>query len=305
MQLDIFEHSRGTVLRNDVLDALLRADAAEALAARQRLRAEYPHDDALAPMALLIGALQQHTAADSADAFVDHDALRAVRLALSGEVEAAASRLFGAAAAAEWLRPFWRAAATRAAPLAFVAARSDDHAAPLWLGIGDWAQAVAAVDRIESWRRIPAPLAWMVEARCRLGAAQPRDGALEAGGGLLAELAWLSPARFDGVARRLADPTLNRLRRKFDASFEGAADAGSSADDLAWFPAWVLTEEPAHARWLGQAQPGPHTSPERAMRLMLDLLNLEHQGRHHDLVARRKQLRDLQPSLYQAYIKTR
>jgi len=41
------------------------------------------------------------------------------------------------------------------------------------------------------------------------------------------------------------------------------------------------------------------------MQLMLDLLRLERQGRHHDLVARRKQLRDLNPSLYSACLTTR
>ena len=57
----------------------------------------------------------------------------------------------------------------------------------LWLRAGDFAAAADAVARIESWRRIPAPLAWMAEARYRL------DG-LDAHWGLLAELAWLAPS---------------------------------------------------------------------------------------------------------------
>ncbi|SCK08316.1 hypothetical protein VAR608DRAFT_0233 [Variovorax sp. HW608] len=37
------------------------------------------------------------------------------------------------------------------------------------------------------------------------------------------------------------------------------------------------------------------------MRLLLELLGLERQGRHHDVVERRKALRDTHPSLYAAY----
>jgi hypothetical protein len=301
MQLDIFEHSRDTMLSNDVLHALERRDVAEATAARQRFTDEYPLDQSLGPLAVLIAALAQRTP----DPFPDHDAVRDARRMLTDEVEPAALRLFGEKAAAAWLVPLWRETAQRAAPLAFVAARYEDHAAPLCLRAGDWAQAAAAVEGIESWRRIPAPLAWMAEARCRLGAASARDQGLEANWGLLAELAWLSPARFDALTQALADPAIDRLRKKFGANFEGNIESKDDTDDLAWFPAWALTEEPSLAHWLGQAQPGLQTEPERAMRLMLDLLTLERQGRHRDMVAKRKLLRDAHPSLYAAYMKTR
>ena len=56
---------------------------------------------------------------------------------------------------------------------------------------------------------------------------------------------------------------------------------------------------------LGQAQRSGHTEPEQAMRLLLEILGLEHQGRHHDLVARRKALRDAHASLYAAYMSSR
>jgi hypothetical protein len=41
------------------------------------------------------------------------------------------------------------------------------------------------------------------------------------------------------------------------------------------------------------------------MRLLLDLLHLERQGRQRELVAQRRNLRDLQPALYAAYLKSR
>lgn len=297
MQLDIFEHSRDTMLRNDVLDALLRTDAAASQVAWQRLDAEYPLDASLPPLARLIAALAQRDATP----FADQDGVRGARLALSDEVEPAARRLFGVTAGAAWLLPLWREAAQRAEPIAWQGARAQDHAAPLWLRAGEWARAMAAIERIESWRRIPAPLAWMAEACWRLDGLGGHDAEPGRGWALLAELAWLAPARLETLSLRLADAALDRLRKKFDATFEGLG----GVDDLAWFPAWMLTEQPGLARWLGQAQASLHSEPERAMRLILDLLSLERQGRHHDVIAKRKLLRDLQPSIYGAYMKSR
>jgi hypothetical protein len=51
--------------------------------------------------------------------------------------------------------------------LPFSADASDHHAAALWLREGNWTAAREAVERIEAWRRIPAPLAWMAEVRYR------------------------------------------------------------------------------------------------------------------------------------------
>jgi hypothetical protein len=53
------------------------------------------------------------------------------------------------------------------------------------------------------------------------------------------------------------------------------------------------------------AQSSRHTSPERATRLLLQILDLERRGSQHDLVERRKALRDLHAGQYAAYLKTR
>lgn len=44
---------------------------------------------------------------------------------------------------------------------------------------------------------------------------------------------------------------------------------------------------------------------ERGFRVVAGLIRLERQGRHHDVVAQRKPLRDLQPALFALYMKTR
>ena len=105
--------------------------------------------------------------ADSAP-ITDHATAAEAQRALRGEIEAAARQLWGDRDAAAWLAPLWCQLGQRAARLAFRAERADDHAVPMFLKGGDFESAAAAVQQIESWRRIPAPLAWMAEARMRL-----------------------------------------------------------------------------------------------------------------------------------------
>ncbi len=290
MQLDIFEHSRDVMLRNDVVHALEQRDAAMARLAWGALATECPHDPSLPALLVLAEAIQ----ASSQSAFRDHDALGHARQAVEDDIQPAALRTFGESGAAAWLCPLWQELAQRAASLAFRADRGEDHAAALWLRAENWKTAVDAVVAIKSWRRIPAPLAWMAEARVHLYGLQPTWA-------MLTELAWLSPRRFGELVQRLGDPILQQLSRRFEASFEGVGDAS----DLAWFPAWLLTDRPDLAVHLGAAQLSLDGAPEQAMRVLVELLGLERQGRHHDIIARRKTLRDLHSSLYAAYMRTR
>ena len=290
MQLDIFEHSRDVMLRNDVVQALEQHDAGAARAACERLAQECPLDESLPALLVLTGAIE----VGHRKAFRDHDALRQARHALQENIRPAALRTFGDKDAAAWLGRLWQDLAQRAELLTFNAECADEHAASLWLHAGNWKAAAGAVTTFESWRRIPAPLAWMAEARLHLFG-------LQATWPMLAELAWLSPRRMDDLARRSPDPLLPQLMRRFEADFEGAGDVS----DLAWFAAWVLTQRPELCEHLAAAQASQHGAPEQAMRLLIELLGLERQGRHHDIVTRRKALRDLHASLYAAYMKNR
>jgi hypothetical protein len=289
MQLDIFDHSRDVMLRNDVARALEQHDAAAAQAALDRLAQEFAHDESLHASRVLVQALEH---AD-APVFDGHDDAVRARLQLEQPVAAAALRVLGASAH-PWMARRWTELARRARALAFDPARPDVHAAALWLQAHEWQAAEGAVAGIASWRRIPAPLAWMAEARLHAVG-------LQATWPLLAELAWLAPARLGHVAQGSPDPQLPRLVGEFERSFEGDGDLR----DLAWFPAWALTQKAALREHLATAQACMHTPPEQAMRAMVELLGLEHQGRHHDLVARRKVLRDLHAGLYAAYMRTR
>ena len=290
MQLDIFEHSRDVMIRSDVIGALERGEPVAARAGWQVLQAEFPADDCLPALDVLVSTLERQSSAH----FTGHAVARVARLHLQQQVEPAALRMLGPGPGARWLALRWQALALRAAHLAFDAAQSDEHAAPLLLRAGDWAAATAAVAGIDAWRRIPAPLCWMAEARAH-------THGLDATWPLLVELAWLSPARFEALSKALRAPLLVALLSKFNANYEG----DGTVADLAWFAAWVLTEKPALASRLNEAIPSLGSAPELAMRQMVELLRLERQGRHHELVERRKALRSLNPALYGAYMKTR
>ncbi|CAN7777013.1 hypothetical protein LJR175_007851 [Variovorax sp. LjRoot175] len=294
MQLDIFEHSREVMLRNDAAHALELRDASAALQACERLALEYPADESLPALRVLSGYIEAAEVGRQ-DAFGDHESLREARQMLQETIRFAAQRTFGDLGAAAWLTVSWRELARRAGSLAFDARYPHDHAAALWLRAGAWENAAQAVAAIESWRRIPAPLAWMAEARLHLVG-------LRATWPLLAELGWLSPALLEEVAQRSPDPLLPQLVRSFEANFEAIP---TSAGEMSWFAAWVLIERPGLREQLALAQASQHSAPEQAMRLLVELLGLERQGRHADIVARRKVLRDLQPSLYAAYMKSR
>lgn len=281
-QLDIFLDTRDVMLRNDLVAAIERCDVDATRVCAARLDAEFPGDHLLVPARLLADALE--------------DDARDVGAVPSDPLLAAAQAVLGARAARTWLAPLWRAAARHRAQLPWHSAQSQDHAAPLWLAAGDWPQAVSSVGSIPSWRRIPEPLTWMTEARYR------QDG-LDPIWPLLAELAWLSPRRLHDLFVKLADPLIIRMRRRFDAEID-LADAGPHGE-LRWFPAWLLCAQPALAPLLAQAEAGQGSAPEQGLRLMVQLLLLEHQGRQHDLAARRKTLRELEPALFQAYMATR
>jgi hypothetical protein len=289
-QLDIFADSRDVTLRNDVLERLQLCDAVLARAALAQLASEYPDDGALADLRVLIRMLE----CTSSEPFADHDALAAAHRTLEAEVTPAVRRVLPGRAIQPWLAACWRSLAQRAEALAFCAADADRHAAPLWLRAGDWSAARQSVERIESWWRIPAPLAWMAEARYR------SDG-LDAAWPLLAELAWMAPARFDALLAILADASLDALRKRFDAEFVGRGEA----EDYVWFPAWLVIVKPSLASLLSKARVQRHQAASRATVLLGEILRREREGDQHELVCLRQDLSRLNTGIFDAYMETR
>jgi len=288
MQLDLFAHSRDVSLRNDLATALLTRDAAAGRRGWAALAAEYPDDRLLAPAAVLLEALERPSPRLT-------DAAAAARAVEDAEtrIARAAAGVFDAREAARWLVPVWRSLALAAGELPYDPTLPAAHAATMWLRAGDLAAVEAAVGGIPSWRRIPVPLAWMIEARVA-------QAGLAAVWPLLAELAWLDPVRFGSLARRLDAPALEQLVHDFDGGFEADGDS-----DLVWFPAWAAIAEPRLAPALREAQASRSHPPEQAARLVLEMLALERQGRHAELIADRQRLRALHAGLFERYMRTR
>jgi hypothetical protein len=290
-QLDIFANSRDVALLNDALIALQRYDDAGTRRVMQVLAAEFPCDHHLPVLELLVNAIGDDAGTAPICSYV---AAMETATLLTVHVRAAAIQLLGHRDAKAWLPVLWRRLAHRCAMLAYSPRYADCHSAAFLLEAGDWDAARRKVSATASWRRLPAPLAWMTEATWHI------EG-MEAAWPMLAELAWLSPSRFDTLAGRLADSSLDALLLAFNANFEANGDGS----DLAWFPVWALIEKTGLARWLAHAQPSRQLAPERAMRLVLDLLILERDGRQRELLARRRELQELSPAVYRAYMRTR
>lgn len=288
MQLDLFTHSRDVMLQNDVIAALRERDCVKGQQALALLAAEFPGHELVAPLTALLQA-----SAAPVETFTDHRAAEARLHVMDSVWVPAAQRVFGKATAGNWLAPLWQSLAAAAKGLPFDARAPQAHAAFMLLQSGDWTAAETAVAGIPSWRRIPLPLCWMAQARYS-------RGDIEQAWCLLMELAWIDAHTFDFLARRLPAPSLHNLLRDFDAAVET-----DDAQDLAWFPAWLLITVPAMAVFMRETQTCNNHAPERTARLIMDILALEKQGRHADLVAQRKKLRDLHAGLYAIYMATR
>ena len=293
-QLDIFDDSGDVALRNDLAQALLTGNPSAARTVAAALRAEFGADPVLAPAETLIEHLRWR-ASRAVDGRLDRNALLDARHRLDGPVAAAATAVLGTSEASAWLSGQWCWLAEQAMGLEWQPEHAEAHAAALYLRGQAWPQAAAAVERIESWRRIPLPLLWMTQARWRGRGA-------DAAWPLLAEALWLAPARAAALLPALADRSLDRLVERFEERFDPTVASGA---DWAWLPAFALIDQPLLAGTLSSATAPARTAPGAAFTVAMALLRLERQGRHHEIVAHRARLRALSAPLFSAYMITR
>jgi hypothetical protein len=287
MQLDLFEHSRDVTMRNEAIEAARAYSSGTLSAAIKMLASECPGD----PVLPVLEKLLQRLSIALAPGLARAAALGILRL--TEQSVPAAQRVFGNAAEA-WLAPLWAELAGAIANLAFDPSCQTLHSAPLLLRAGRWTEASTSVATIASWRRQPAPLAWKIEAVFRISG-------LSAAWPLLSELSWMDPAIAATLVATLQSPDLNGLVRRFDAEFEGDGEPG----DFAWFPAWALIAEPRWAAATRLAQHGANTQAERCAWQLLNLLALERQGRHAELIEGRRKLRDSNQGLFEFYMRSR
>ncbi len=289
-QLDIFADSRDRVLLNTLADSLMLGGGESTHAALAALRSKFPDDRHLGPAALLITALDEEIRAGETPV-ADASAALAAHRHIGTALHDAAHTVLGHEAAPQWLRSRWQSLARRARALPFDPPNADAHAAALWLQGRSWAETAEAVRGIESWRRKPQTLAWMAQASWHVSGP---DSAWP----LLAELAWLAPQRMPTLVAVLPDARLHKLARKFERVFD-------SAPDWAWWPAWLLVEQPLLADPLDAARSVAEAAPEHGFKVVLSLLRLERRGRHADIVEHRRQLQALHPALFAIYMSTR
>lgn len=286
VQLDLFADSRDVVLGNDLADAVLRGDAAAAAGCLDALSLAYPTDSRLGAAALLVQATQNRKTAP----FADHADATAEGSLLRERLAPAAHSVLGAERSRGWLAARWRLVAERGQRLPYARDAAPAHAAAAWLEAGAWREALVAVHGIAAWRQQPQPLAWAGRATWCAGGA-------DAGWPLLAELAWLAPERATALIAALPDAALHKLYTRYDEALDGAGTA--------WFPAWVLVEQPLLAGPLAGAECRHDTAPEQAFQCLQALLRLERQGRQADVVEHRRRLCGLHPLLFAAYLHTR
>jgi hypothetical protein len=230
---------------------------------------------------------------DSRDVALRNDLAQAL---LDGDpLAAAAAAVLGTSEAPAWLAGQWCWLAEQAVGIGWHSDHAEAHAAALYLRGQAWPLAAETVARIASWRRIPLPLLWMTQARWR------GEGA-DAAWPLLAEALWLAPPRAAAMLPALADRRLDRLVARFEERFDPTAASGAG---WAWLPAVALVDQPLLAGPLSPATPASETAPGEAFTVVMALLRLERQGRHHEIVAHRARLRSLSAALFGAYMATR
>jgi hypothetical protein len=305
-QLDLFADGRDTMLRGDLALALVAGDRGAAVAALAMLDREFGDDGCIAPGRLLLDDLDAQAQVLARP--VDRDGVLARARALDGAVAAAAQRVLGEAAAAPWLCECWAVLAWRARLLRWDREHPMAHAAPCWLRAERWAEAEAAATGIESWRRIPQPLLWALEARWH-------HAGPDAAWPLLAEACWLAPGRAQALLSRLRDGRsgnpLARLARGFDRAIDAlAVECDANPPDAletawAWFPAWTLVEQPLLLPLLDTTEPAPGRRAAQAFELVRAALRLERGGRHAELVSARRALKEAAPGLFGLYMSTR
>lgn len=276
-QLDIFNDTRSTSLANAAIDALLARDGARATVAIEDLHREAPDHAHLTAF----GILRDFLLAVEWDGLPVSEALLRAHAGLIPACLALGER------AEDFLHPFWRRLAQRAAA-PYDPACPEAHAAALWLRAGEHAEADAAAGQVPGGDELPEVLRWRCLAGYRL---HGLDAALP----FIMRLAWIAPERLGATVAELGDPLLLRAWRDFGAAL-GDLDA-------AWFPAWFLHEHPGTPL---PVDPVPENIPAAAACAVLArLLTMEKRGHSPALVSLRAKLKALGETFYEFYLARR
>ncbi len=253
-QLDLFLDGAVTAATNDLINALLRRSLRDAGKARAHLLEIKPDHVQGAPALRLIEALRASTPTAHDQALEQLDRMK-------GEWVPAASQLL-AGRAQDFLRPLWRGIAEALDPSRFAAEDAQRHVSWIHRQCLDWQSVRASVLAVPVHASVPVLLERLAEAEWWL---RERTAAVAH----WFALCGLAPERMKAAldSPRFPDPALV-------AGWQAAKAVDIEPEiSMAWFPAWMVLQEPGLARALNPL--GGVEEPARAFDLLRLLLTTD------------------------------
>ena len=281
-QLDLFINSAQTAAVNALVDALTTRNANEARRALERLgRINRDHGQRF-HAAKLISALEVQ-APEGPERGVE----RLERM--EREWVAAASALLGARRR-DFLAPLWRDIGRALDPAPFDPGNPERHASRAYREGFDWERMRRPVVAVPGYESEPVLLVRLAEAHWRL---RDRANAIES----WFALCRLAPEEFEQLIDASDFPDWS-LQNAWRIAQEQALEHEMTP---AWFPVWMLLEEPGLAGVLAPR----HTDdePSRAFDLVIGLLihpDLDERG-----IELRRSLQNIHPGLLERFLATR
>lgn len=281
-QLDLFLDSGQTAAVNELLGALTARDAGAAHRALDRLvRIDRDHGQRF-HAARLISALE--APAPEGPRWGAEQLERMER-----EWVPAATALLGARRR-DFLAPLWRGIGLALEPVQFSAGRPDRHASRAFREGLDWERVRRSVLAVPRYETEPVLLARLAEAHWRL---RDRAKAMEAWFALCRH----SPEEFAILIAATDFPDW-ALRSAWRAASESDLEPQMTP---AWFPAWMLIEEPGLAGVLGLRD--TCDDPSRAFNAVIALL--AHPGPDTRGIELRRALQAIHPGLLERFLEKR
>ena len=281
-QLDLFIDSAQTAAVNALVDALAARNASEARRALERLtRIDRDHGQRFHASAL-IAALEAPAPKEP-----ERGAERLERM--EREWVPAASTLLGARRR-DFLAPLWRDIGRALDPAPFDPGNPERHASHAYREGFDWERMRRSVVAVPGYESEPVLLARLAEAHWRL---HDRANAIES----WFALCRLAPEAFEQLIDASDFPDWS-LQNAWRVAQEQAPEHEMTP---AWFPVWMLLEEPGLAGVLAPR----HTDdePSRAFDLVIALLihpDLDERG-----IELRRSLQAIHPGLLERFLATR